>query len=162
MMDTKEEIFDSPVGNVRGHIRDYVTSSGEKGHLYRGWPTLLLTTRGRKSGRLRRTALIYGQDGDHYLLVASNRGSRKQPNWYLNLLEDPQVHIQVGADQFSAHARIATAEEKPRIWQIMVEINPEFNRYRKKAGREIALVIVEREAPPADAVKTPGDQSNED
>jgi deazaflavin-dependent oxidoreductase (nitroreductase family) len=145
-MEPDEKIFDSPVGNVREHIREYVTSEGEKGHLYRGWPTLLLTTRGRKSGRLRRTALIYGRDGESYLLVASNRGSRKQPNWYLNLLEAPLVYIQVGAEQFNAQARIATAEEKPRLWQIMLGINPEFNRYQKKAGREIDLVIVEREA----------------
>jgi len=69
-MASQEPIFDSPTGWVQKHIQDYVESDGAKGHRWRGLPTLLLTTRGRKSGLLRRTALIYGQDGASYLLVA--------------------------------------------------------------------------------------------
>nr|BFE79864.1 hypothetical protein GCM10020093_024650 [Planobispora longispora] len=68
----EEEISDSPTGWVAKHVRDYLASDGDKGHLYHGIPTLLLTTRGRKSGKLRRTALIYGTDGGRHLLVASN------------------------------------------------------------------------------------------
>ena len=67
----EEEIFDSPTDWVREHIRRYAASGGEEGHQWQGYPTLLLTTRGRKSGKLRRTALIYGRDGSHYLLIAS-------------------------------------------------------------------------------------------
>jgi deazaflavin-dependent oxidoreductase (nitroreductase family) len=142
-MEEKEPVFDSPQGWVRSHIQDYVTSDGKKGHLWRGLPTLLLTTRGRKSGKLRRTALIYGRDGANYLLVASNGGASKHPNWYLNLAANPQVTIQVEADRFAARARTATPEEKQRLWPVMSKIFPMYDSYQAKAGREIPLVIVE-------------------
>ncbi len=142
-MESKEQVFDSPQGYVQSHIREYVESDGKKGHIWRGLPTLLLTTRGRKSGKLRRTALIYGRDGVNYLLVASNGGAPNHPLWYLNLVENPQVELQVGADKFAAHARTAIPEEKLRLWQIMSKIFPLYDKYQAKAGRDIPLVIVE-------------------
>ena len=111
--------------------------------MWRGLPTLLLTTRGRKSDKLRRTALIYGGDGANYLLVASNGGAPKHPSWYLNLVANPEVDLQVGADKLAARARSATPEEKLRLWQVMSKIFPLYNRYQAKAGRDIPLVIVE-------------------
>ncbi len=141
-MESEEQIFDSPVGNVKGHIREYVESNGKKGHLWRGLPTLLLTTRGRKTGRLRRTALIYGRDGVNYLLVASNGGARRHPLWYLNLVAHPDAELQVGADRFSARACTATPEEKLRLWQVMIKIFPHYDHYQSKAGRDIPLVIM--------------------
>lgn len=142
-MASKEQVFDSPKGWVRSHIRAYVESAGKKGHRWRGLPTLLLTTRGRKSGKLRRTALIYGRVGKKYLLVASNGGAPHHPLWYLNLVENPEVEIQVGADKFAARARTATNKEKPRLWKLMSKIFPHYEKYQAKAGRDIPLVIVE-------------------
>jgi deazaflavin-dependent oxidoreductase (nitroreductase family) len=139
----KEKVFDSPTGWVRSHIQEYVESDGKQGHLWRGVPTLLLTTRGRKSGKLRRTALIYGRDGKNYLLVASQGGAPKHPLWYLNLVADPEVQIQVGADKFAARARTASPKEKPRLWKVMSKIFPQYDGYQAKAGREIPLVIAE-------------------
>jgi deazaflavin-dependent oxidoreductase (nitroreductase family) len=138
-----KEVFDSPTGWVKSHIKTYVESDGKKGHLWRGLPTLLLTTQGRKSGKLRRTALIYGQDGENYLLVASNGGDPNHPSWYLNLSANPEVELQVGTEKFHARARTATAEEKPRLWKIMSKIFPTYDRYQAKAGREIPLVVLE-------------------
>jgi len=140
----EEEVFDSPSGWVAGHIREYVETGGEKGHEWRGVHTLLLTTRGRRSGKLRRTALIYGRDGDRYLVVASKGGAKKHPAWYLNLTENPDVEVQVGADTFSAKARPATAEEKPRLWGIMTSIWPDYDSYQRKTTRDIPVVILER------------------
>lgn len=140
-----EEIFDSPTGWVRNHIHSYVESNGEQGHQWRGVPTLLLTTRGRKSGKLRRTALIYGQAEGSYLLVASNGGADQHPLWYRNLNANPEVELQVGADKFTAQARTATAEEKARLWPIMSKIFPNYDAYQAKAGkagRDIPLVIL--------------------
>jgi deazaflavin-dependent oxidoreductase (nitroreductase family) len=139
-----ERVFDSPTSWVARHVRNYVESGGEKGHAYHGMPTLLLTTHGRKSGKLRRTALIYGRDGDRYVLVASNAGASRHPAWYLNLLENPDVGIQVGPDRFSARARAASAEEKPRLWRLMASIFAQYDAYQKKASRNIPVVIVER------------------
>jgi deazaflavin-dependent oxidoreductase (nitroreductase family) len=145
-MAAQEPIFDSPTGWVRDHIHQYVESAGEKGHKWRGLPTLLLTTRGRKSGKLRRTALIYGQADGNYLLVASNGGADEHPLWYLNLTEEPTVELQVGAEKFAGRARTASTEEKQRLWPVMSKIFPTYDSYVKKAGkagREIPLVIVE-------------------
>jgi deazaflavin-dependent oxidoreductase (nitroreductase family) len=79
---------------------------------------LLLTTTGRKTGAKRTTPLIYQCDGDDYLVVASNGGAGP-PGWFLNLLDDPNVAVQVKADTYTVRARVATPEEKPELWRIM-------------------------------------------
>ncbi len=142
-MTPNEKVFDNPTGWVKSHIQEYVKSDGRKGHRWRGLPTLLLTVRGRKSGKLRRTALIYGRDGNNYLLVASNGGSPHHPSWYLNLVANPEVEIQVGVDKFTARARTAPREEKLRLWKLMTKIFPQYDKYQAKAGRDIPMVIVE-------------------
>ncbi len=142
-MTSKEEIFDSPRGFVKAHIKEFVESDGRQGNMWLGAPALLLVTRGRKSGKLRRSGLIYGRDGKNYLLVASNGGSPKHPLWYLNLVANPEVELQVGADKIAGRARIASSEEKPRLWKIMAELFPRYDEYQAKAGREIPLIIVE-------------------
>jgi deazaflavin-dependent oxidoreductase (nitroreductase family) len=139
----QEEVFDSPADWVARHIRRYLESDGRRGQRG-GKDALLLTTRGRRSGKLRRTALYYGTDGDRYLLVASNGGAAKHPSWYLNLVEHPEVQLQVGADKFAARARTATPEEKPRLWRLMVAILPQYDGYQKRTRRDIPVVIVER------------------
>lgn len=140
----KEKVIDSPVEWVADHIKNYVESNGEQGHHFRGLTNLLLTTRGRKTGQMRRTALIYGEDKGRYLIVASNGGSPTHPLWYLNLEADPNVELQVGAEKFAAIARTANKREKPRLWKIMATIFPRYDLYQEKAGREIPLIILER------------------
>jgi deazaflavin-dependent oxidoreductase (nitroreductase family) len=141
--EVREEVLDSPVGWVAKHVRAYVESGGQEGHLFHGLPTLLLTTRGRRTGTLRRTALIYGRAGDSYLVVASNGGSRQHPAWYLNLVESPDVSVQVRGEIFDANARVATARERPLLWDQMATVFPTYNTYQAKAGREIPVIMVE-------------------
>jgi deazaflavin-dependent oxidoreductase (nitroreductase family) len=143
-MTQPEEVFDSPIKNVAEHARRYLETDGEKGYLYYGKPTLLLTVRGRKSGKLYRTPLIYGQDGDRYMVVPSNGGSAEPPAWYLNLVENPEVEVQINAEKFSARARDANAEEKPKLWQIMTTVFPQYKGFQAKTKREIPVVILER------------------
>jgi deazaflavin-dependent oxidoreductase (nitroreductase family) len=144
-MASQEEVFDSPSGWVSKHIDEYVETDGQKGYEWRnGAPTLLLTTRGRKTGKLRRTALIFGVDADRYVLVASVGGAAKNPAWYLNLVEHPEVELQVRAEKFMGRARSANAEEKPRLWRLMASIWPDYDNYQTKTEREIPVVIVER------------------
>ncbi len=143
-MGTQDEIFDSPTGWVAQHIREYVETDGRSGHMWRGVPTLLLTTRGRKSGLRRRTALIYGKDGDNYVVVASRGGHSKHPAWYLNLVENPMVEVQVGPDKFSARAHTASAEEKARLWTLMVSVWPTYDDYQARTEREIPVVVLAR------------------
>ena len=145
-MPLKGSVVDSPEGWVKRHIKTYVESDGQKGHQWHGHPTLLLTTRGRETRMLRRTALIYGQDKGRYLVVASNGGAAKHPLWYLNLLENPEVEVQVGAEKLTARARPATAREKPRLWRLMNEIYPTYDKYQErasKADRVIPVIILE-------------------
>ncbi|MFG2003921.1 nitroreductase family deazaflavin-dependent oxidoreductase [Spirillospora sp. NPDC048911] len=140
------EPLDSPTTWVADHVKKYVESDGARGHMFHGAPTLLITTTGRRSGLPRRTALIYGRDGDRYLVVASNGGADDHPLWFHNLLADPQVRVQVGADVFDAVARPATSDERPDLWETMTGIFPTYTGYQRKAAREIPVVIIEREA----------------
>jgi deazaflavin-dependent oxidoreductase (nitroreductase family) len=141
-MENQEEIFDSPREWVADHIHDYVETDGRSGHIWKDVTTLLLTTRGRKSGKLRRTALIYGKDGDNYIIVASRGGHANHPAWYLNLVENPDVEVQVSSNKFPALARTATAEEKARLWQLMVSIWRAYDNYQAKTEREIPVVVL--------------------
>lgn len=143
-MDAKEEITNSPTDWVAAHIQDYLASDGAKGHEWFGVNALLLTTQGRKSGKLRRTALYYGQDGERYLIVASNGGDPQHPAWYLNLTAHPEVQVQIQADKFDAIARTASAEEKPRVWKMMAELFPRYDTYQQSTQRDIPIVILER------------------
>jgi deazaflavin-dependent oxidoreductase (nitroreductase family) len=144
MMSEPNEIHDSPTGWVNQHIHEYVESDGQKGHSWRGYPALLLTTRGRKSGLLRRTALIYSRDGDDYIIVASRGGHPKHPAWYLNLVENPEVEVQVEADMFSAVARVASGAEKARLWKLMNAVYPPYESYQARTTREIPVIVLER------------------
>ena len=143
--ETDEPIVDNATPRTRKHIDEYVATNGEVGHEWRpGVPTLLLTTRGRKSGQLRRTPLIYGRDGDDYLIVASLGGAEHHPAWYLNLVDEPEVHLQVLDDKFNATARTASEAEKPALWAKMVEIWPAYVDYQAKTERVIPIVVLTR------------------
>ncbi|RLP92809.1 nitroreductase family deazaflavin-dependent oxidoreductase [Micromonospora sp. BL4] len=144
-MTSSEQVVDSPEGWVAEHIQRYVETGGAEGHEWRpGVYTLLLTTRGRHSGKRRRTALIYGRDGDDYLVVGSQGGAPKHPAWVLNLLAEPQVEVQVGAETFPARARLATPGEKQRMWSAMTAIWPAYDDYQARTDREIPVVVLER------------------
>ncbi|MBQ0900463.1 nitroreductase family deazaflavin-dependent oxidoreductase [Micromonospora sp. U21] len=144
-MTSSEQVVDSPEGWVAEHIQRYVETGGAEGHEWRpGVYTLLLTTRGRHSGKRRRTALIYGRDGDDHLVVGSQGGAPKHPAWVLNLLAEPQVEVQVGPETFPARARVARPEEKPRMWSTMAAIWPAYDDYQARTDREIPVVVLER------------------
>jgi deazaflavin-dependent oxidoreductase (nitroreductase family) len=136
--------LDSALDWVADHTRRYVESGGTDGHLWNGVPTLVLTTTGRRSGQLRRNALIYGRDGEDYLIVASRGGDDHDPLWYRNLVADPHVSVQVGADRFDATARTASTEEKRRWWLTMAAIWPAYDEYQAKTDRDIPVVVLTR------------------
>lgn len=137
-------VKDSHTGWVNKHIQKYVETGGAEGHEWRpGVFTLLLTTKGRKSGELRRTALIYQRDGDNYVVVASQGGKPQHPSWYFNLEADPRAAVQVGPEVFTAHARTAGPDERDRLWKLMNEVWPDYSDYQKKTDREIPVVVLE-------------------
>ena len=139
-----EEVFDNPTGWVAKHIDTYVSSDGAKGHRFHGRDALLLTTRGRRSGKLRRTALYYGSDGGRYVLVGSDGGKKADPAWCHNVAANPAVVVQVRDETFGAVARLADESERPRLWELMVQIFPNYAAYERKAGRTLPVVVLER------------------
>jgi deazaflavin-dependent oxidoreductase (nitroreductase family) len=126
------------------HVDRYRATDGEEGHDWRGASVLLLTTTGRRSGEERTTPLIYGRNGDDYMVVASKGGSPAPPAWYLNLSEDPDVEVQVKGDRFRARARTAGPDEKPALWRTMVGEWPDYDAYQERTEREIPVVVLER------------------
>ncbi|MBS1677338.1 MAG: nitroreductase family deazaflavin-dependent oxidoreductase [Actinobacteria bacterium] len=139
-MTTSQELFGDQ------HVQRYIETDGEEGYAWRnGTKILLLFTTGRKSGEERANALIFEPDGDDYLIVASKGGAPAPPAWFLNLEADPDaVEVQVKGDRFKAHARTATPEEKPRMWQKMTEAWPDYDNYQERTDRQIPVVVLER------------------
>ena len=127
------------------HVKAYLETDGEVGHEWRdGSSTLILTTKGRKSGEQRLNALIYGMAGDNPMIVASKGGNPQHPAWYLNLRENPTVQVQIWGEKFDATARDATSEERPELWKQMTQHWPPYDEYQQRTDREIPIVILER------------------
>jgi deazaflavin-dependent oxidoreductase (nitroreductase family) len=131
------------------HVRRYQETDGAVGHEWNGVRTLVLTTTGRRSGRRRDSAMIYGEDGGAYVVIASQAGLPSHPNWYHNLTADPSVHIQVGSDHLEATARTASGAERDRLWKLMTGVWPNFDVYQSRTERVIPVVVLEpRETEP--------------
>jgi deazaflavin-dependent oxidoreductase (nitroreductase family) len=136
---------------IRNHVRRYLESDGADGHMWDSSvaggsgpvPTLLLTTRGRKSGEPRLLPLIYGKADGGYVIIASKGGAPSHPAWYLNLAAHPEVDVQVAADRFKATARVATGKERSALWSQMVELYPPYTAYQERTEREIPVVVLE-------------------
>ncbi|MGI5218839.1 nitroreductase family deazaflavin-dependent oxidoreductase [Nocardia sp. CA-290969] len=125
-----------------GHVARYRETDGEVGYVWNGTNILLLTTTGRKSGRPRTSALIYGRDGADYLVVASAGGAATHPAWYLNLRANPVAEVQIKAERVRVTARTATAAERPRLWQLATEYWPNYDVYQSRTSRVIPLVVL--------------------
>ena len=137
------------------HLRRYRESGGAEGHLFEATvagvpgivPCLLLTTIGRRSGKKLTSPLFYSTAGAAYIVAGSKGGSDRQPGWYLNLRANPVVEVQVGREQFTTHARVATGTEREQLWEQMVQLTALYNKYQQKTQREIPVVVLEK--PPA-------------
>ena len=127
------------------HVRRYRETDGEVGHIWKeGATTLLLRTTGRRSGRETTTPLIYDLDGDAPVIVASNGGAPDHPGWFENLVQNPEVGVQIEGDRFRARARVAEGEERERLWELMNEMWPHYDEYATRTEREIPVVVLER------------------
>jgi deazaflavin-dependent oxidoreductase (nitroreductase family) len=105
-------------------------------------PTLLLTTVGRKTGKVLTMPLIFGRSGPDHVVVASKGGAPTHPAWYLNLQANPEVQVQVKAEKFKARAYTAGAEERAALWAKMVEIYGPYAKYQTKTDRQIPVVVL--------------------
>lgn len=142
----EDGVTDSKVPEVSAHLRQYLSTGGAVGHDYYGFPTLLLTTTGRRSGKRFRTPLIYGRDGDSYVLVGSNGAKPRHPDWYANLLATPAAEIQVKAEHRQVTARMAGPGERDRLWELMAGIFPQYRKYAEQTDRTIPVVVLDPRA----------------
>jgi proline iminopeptidase len=129
------------------HVRRYRETSGEVGHIWKeGSTILLLTTTGRASGEPRTTPLIYAEDDDRYVIIASQGGAPEDPGWYRNLAKDPHVELQVQDEVFPASARTAEGEERERLWAKANEGWSHYAEDQQRTERMIPVVVLERAA----------------
>src|SRR5581483_6357610 len=123
------------------HVRAYRLTGGR--FVDRpGAPSLLLTTTGRRSGQSRTTALFYLPDGDRQILVASYAGDTRHPQWYLNLVADPKVTVQLGKQVRQATATVLTGPEREAIWPRLVENWPGYQGYQERTTRQLPVVAL--------------------
>jgi deazaflavin-dependent oxidoreductase (nitroreductase family) len=124
------------------HVRKYEATGGKIGHDWNDTQCLILHTKGRKTGEIRKMPLIYGRDGDTYVIVASKGGAPDNPGWYRNLVAHPDVDVQVWNEVIPVKARTATAAEKARVWPIMTKEWPAYDDYQSKTKRDIPVVLL--------------------
>jgi F420H(2)-dependent quinone reductase len=129
---------------MQGHTAIYRASGGRIGHRFPGAPPMLLLDHVGARSAIRRTSpLVYTVDGENLILVASKGGYPKHPAWFHNLRANPDTTVQVGSSVRNVHARVADADERERLWPMVVAVYGGYESYRRRAEREIPLVILE-------------------
>ena len=124
------------------HVAIYRLSGGRVGASLAGMPMLILTTKGRRSGRAHTVPLGYMMEGDSYVVIASYRGSPRHPAWHLNLLNDPQAFVQVNRRKFAVVAKKAEAESRDRLWTSLVAKTPVYKGFQERTSRQIPMVYL--------------------
>ncbi len=125
-------------------IEEFRANAGRVGGSWEARDLLLLTTTGRKSGRPHTAPMVFTRDGDRLLVYASKGGAPAHPDWYLNLVADPRVVVEVGADRYDAIATPLEGEERDREFAAQVARNPVFGDYEQKTTRVIPVVALTR------------------
>jgi deazaflavin-dependent oxidoreductase (nitroreductase family) len=139
----------SPHKWVRDQVQRYEETDGREANTLRdtGLPVVIFTTRGRKSGKLRKIPLMRVEHDGVYAMVASQGGSPKHPVWYKNVTADPEaLTVQDGAEVFDATARELDGEERDVWWERAVAAYPSYADYQRKTDRQIPVVLAERKA----------------
>jgi F420H(2)-dependent quinone reductase len=131
------------------HTFLYRRTGGRLGHSIPGvrGKMLLLDHVGAKSGTRRTSPLLYVEDGQDIVIVASKGGFPRHPAWYHNLIANPDTTVQVGSERRAVHARVATPEERERLWALAVRAYHGYEDYRARTDREIPLVVLEPRRP---------------
>lgn len=132
----------SPSDRARKQVEEYESSGGTRGNTMIGLPVIILTTKGAKSGKLRKTPLMRVEHGGEYAVVASLGGAPKHPVWYHNVKSNPEVELQDGPVKQDYVAREVTGDEKTRWWELAVEAFPNYAEYQRKTDRQIPVFVL--------------------
>ena len=126
-----------------GIIDEFRANQGKVGGMFEHTPILLLHHTGAKSGTVRVNPLAYRKDGDRFVVFGSKGGAPTNPDWYHNLMANPDATIEVGTEEIPVRARLATPEERDRIWTQQKKDSPGFAEYELKTSRQIPVIILE-------------------
>jgi len=140
----EEKAVDSPVPWVREHIEQYLASDGADVDFQMRENLILLYTRGRKTGQIRRVAVVHYPDGDDLVVIASKGGAPEHPAWYLNLRDDPRVWVRQKSEFFPAVASDLEGEEYQTMWKRITDWNPSFQEYQDNTERRLPMVRLRR------------------
>ena len=125
-------------------IKEFRENSGKVGGMFEGAPLLLLTTKGAKSGMTRVNPMMYRADGDRMFVFASKGGAPTNPDWYHNVVANPDVTVEVGTETFPVHATVVTGKERDEIYAKQASLYPFFAEYQEKITRKIPVVALAR------------------
>lgn len=128
----------------RGVIAEFRANGGSVGGMFAGAPMVLITHRGAKSGKEYTTPLVYSRDGDAIVIIASKAGAPDDPQWFRNLVANPDVTVELGSERFAARARVAGPDERDRLYAAQAALMPNFDEYAAKTSRRIPVVVLER------------------
>src|SRR5262245_14019633 len=133
----------SPTGWVRDHTEKIMANGTTDGTTIRGIPVILLTTRGVKSGKLRKVPLMRVEHDGRYAIVASLGGAPKHPVWYHNVKAEPHVELQDGTVTRDYRAREVDGDEKATWWERAVAAYPDYADYQKRTERQIPVFVLD-------------------
>jgi deazaflavin-dependent oxidoreductase (nitroreductase family) len=127
----------------RNVIDEFRQTGGKVSGMFEGAPMILVTHTGAKSGKTYTTPLVYTRDGDNYVIIASKGGAPEHPQWFGNLVANPDITIEVGTERFPARARVTEGDERARLFRAQADLMPNFDDYAKATSREIPVVVLE-------------------
>lgn len=125
-------------------IEEFRANAGTVGGNHEGRPLLLLTTTGRKTGRTYTTPVMYLAHGDGYCVFASKGGAPEHPAWYLNLVANPRVIVEVETERFAAQATVVGPDERDTLYRKQASLYTQFTDYERKTTRTIPVVRLTR------------------
>lgn len=142
------EYVPSPAAWVREQVEEYEGSGGASGTTLRdtGLPVVIVTNRGAKTGKVRKTPLMRVEHDGTYLAVASKGGAPEHPLWYYNLVANPDVDVQDGPDKWAATAREVSGEERSVWWERAVAAYPPYAEYQARTSRLIPVFVLEKKS----------------
>ena len=126
-------------------IEEFRANEGRVGGSFQGAPMLLLTTTGRRTGERRTNPMMYLADGDRLLVFASKGGAPTNPDWYHNLVANPEVTVEVGTESYQAHATVLQGDERDRLYAEQSSRYPGFAEYQRNTSRVIPVVALVRD-----------------
>jgi deazaflavin-dependent oxidoreductase (nitroreductase family) len=125
-------------------IEEFRANGGKVGGMFAGAPLLLLTTTGAKSGQARVAPLVYTTDGDRLVVIASKGGAPTNPDWYHNLIANPEATVELGNETFPARASVMEGAERDRLFEKQAKQMPNFAEYQRSTQRRIPVVVLNR------------------